>query len=632
MWFFSRSSARANRASLTGSAIIVALASALLTATGVLLESGLRTGLASDTVGGSAMLLAMVASSFAGTTILIVVFMLSSTIAGALRQRRRELALLRAIGATGRQVRSLVTREVLLVLAVAAPLGAVPGLVGSRLLTPTLESSGIVPAGYELTLTPIPVVATLLLLVPTCLLAARLASREAVRTSPTAAVQQSQAEPARLGKARIATAVYLTAGGIVLALTPFFLPGIGGTMAGVMSAFLLITAGALAGPAIVAWLAERGLRATAPLGWASGHLALANARGFSRRLTTAVVPLALLIALGTVQSAFDRTTVAAAGEQLTAGLHADLVVDASTGTTAAQVVAVPGVAATFATAAIRADVKIEDDDEEMPLFDSLSWEAGSLAVLPRGAGSDILDLDVREGSVAALDGVDTVAVGRDALFGTGKGYGDSIEVRWPDGAERTATIVAVYGRSLGFGDLVVGEATLAAHGLAAQPDSILVQTVPGGADGVAQQLATLGAPVRDVAAHVEAVKGSGGSMQDLSMIFLLALLGFVTLAGANTLAMLSGQRGGELALLRRTGATGRQLTAMVLVEAVFVIGAAVLLGTVAVLPALVGAGYGMLGAPLPVVDWAMFGGLAAVVAVVALVTTVPITLRRRAVS
>ena len=138
--------------------------------------------------------------------------------------------------------------------------------------------------------------------------------------------------------------------------------------------------------------------------------------------------------------------------------------------------------------------------------------------------------------------------------------------------------------------------------------------------------------MRDVAAHVEAVKGSGGSMQDLSMIFLLALLGFVTLAGANTLAMLSGQRGGELALLRRTGATGRQLTAMVLIEAGFVIGAAVLLGTVAVLPALVGAGYGMLGTPLPVVDWAMFGGLAAVVAVVALVTTVPITLRRRAVS
>ncbi len=45
-----------------------------------------------------------------------------------------------------------------------------------------------------------------------------------------------------------------------------------------------------------------------------------------------------------------------------------------------------------------------------------------------------------------------------------------------------------------------------------------------------------------------------------------------------------------------------------------------------------GAGYGMLGTPLPVVDWAMFGGLAAVVAVVALGTTVPITLRRRAVS
>src|SRR5690606_23698542 len=199
------------------------------------------------------------------------------------------------------------------------------------------------------------------------------------------------------GQGRIATAIVLTASGVVLALTPFFLPGIGGTMAGVMSAFLLITAGALAGPAIVAWLAERGLRATAPLGWASGHLALANARGFSRRLTPAVVPPALLVALGTVQSSFDRTTVAAAGEQLAAGLHADLVVDASGGTTAEQVAAVPGVTATLTTASIPADVKIEDDDEEMPLFDSLSWEAGALTVLPSGVGSDVLDLDVREG-------------------------------------------------------------------------------------------------------------------------------------------------------------------------------------------------------------------------------------------
>ena len=599
------------------------------------MESGVRAGSASPQVASGAMMLTTIAASFAGTLILVVVLMVSSTIAAALRQRRREFALLRAVGATGQQVRSMITGEVLLVFAVAGPLGALPGLLMARRLTPVLVSSGVVPAGFELTFSPLPVLATLVLLVPTGLLAARLAGRDAVATSPTAAVRQSDEEPSALGRGRRITAAVLGAAGILLALIPFVMPGMMGSALGSTSAFLLVAAGALAGPMIVAWMAERALRLVRPLGWASGHLAMANARGFSRRLSTAIVPLALLLALGTVQSAVNKTAVEAAGAQLSDGLRADVVVDAG-GLSAdhlAEIAGLPGVAAAVSTGYAMAEMKVESDDDGFSGFDSLSWEQTGLRVIDPRTTTAVIDPLVSSGSLADLDGVDTIAVGRDATFGTGKGVGDSVEVRYTGAAqatEVTATIVAVYDRALGFGAFMVGEATMRAHGVATSPDVVFINAEPGAAGTVHDQLDAMGLPAQDTGAYIDEMTTAGAGEQQLSTVLLLALLAFIALAAANTLAMLTAQRGGEFSLLRRTGATGRQVTAMVAVESGFVALVAWAIGTTAVVPALVGASYGLLKSPVPSVDWGIYAGLTAAVAIIAVLTIIPVALRRRA--
>ncbi|MBI9115625.1 FtsX-like permease family protein [Sanguibacter suaedae] len=626
MWSFARSSARAHRASLAGAFVIVVLASALLTATGVLLDSGARTGFGAEQPDGTAMLLVTVASSFAGTTVLVVLLMVSTTISAALRQRRQEFALLRAVGATGGQVRQMVTGEVLLVLALAGPVGAVPGLFAARLLTPLLESGGIVPAGYQLTLSPWPVLGTLLLLVPTGLLAARLASKEAVRTSPTAAVQQSEAEPSALSTARRTTAACLGVAGVAVATVPFFSPGIMGTAAAASSALLLITGSALAGPLLVAGLAERAVRASGPGSSVSGHMAMLNARGFSRRLTAAIVPLALLLALGTVQSGVDRTVVEASGVQLEDGLTADLVVDA-TDTQSTQLRGVPGVDAVASTGTVTADVKIEPDDEDLPALDALSWEPTALRLLGDGV-TGVVDPLVREGTLDDLASAGTVAVSQDATFGTSKGLGDTVEVRDADGVETELTIVAVYDRSLGFGDYMVGLGSGLADGAAL--DTALVRTDAGATGDVRETVEALGLGVRTTGEYVDEVRASGAEQQQFSAVLLLALLTFIAMAAANTLAMLSSQRGGELALLRRTGATGRQLTTMVAVEAAFVAVLAWGIGTLSVVPALVGAGYGLLGTVLPPMNWPMYGGLTAAVVLIAVLAIVPVAARRGA--
>jgi putative ABC transport system permease protein len=86
--------------------------------------------------------------------------------------------------------------------------------------------------------------------------------------------------------------------------------------------------------------------------------------------------------------------------------------------------------------------------------------------------------------------------------------------------------------------------------------------------------------------------------------------------------MLTGARRAEFALLRRIGATRRQLTSMVATESVFVMATATVIGTLAVLPALVGVAYGMLGGFSLAIDWPVYGALAAAVVLIASIAMV----------
>ncbi|QEO13909.1 ABC transporter permease [Agromyces intestinalis] len=615
------SAARFHRTSLIGSALIVLLASALLTTTGVVLESGLRASASGPLAEGS--LLSTIAGSFAGTTILIVVLVIGSTFAAALRQRRREFALLRAVGATRGQVRRRITIEVLGVFAVAAPLGALPGLAAASLLTPLLSESGIVSAGFAMTISGWPVLAMLLVLVPTGVLAARVAARETLRTSPVAAVAGSAVEAPTVGSGRRIAAVAVAVAGVLVALTPFFVPGTIGSATGAVSAFLLITAVALAGPLILASAARRALEASRvprvahALRGAGGTLALLNARGFSRRLTTAVVPLALLLALGTVQTGVNLTTTDAAAAQLRAGLDADLVVTAQHTLTAEDVQAVmnlPEVVEAAPTGTLLAETKVDDGDEELPFLGSVSWEPAALRSVPTTGG--IVDPAVSAGSLADL-GTGAVAVSAETVLGSGKGVGDRIRVRYADGADETLTIAAIFTRGLGFGDYLVAESARSAHG--APHDAVYLRLAPGTADEVRDLVAALGLESTGVAEYAEAVAAGGAAQQGLSTTLLLTLLAFIAIAAANTLTTMTAGRRDEWRLLHRTGATRRQLIAMAAVESSFVAITALVLGTAAVVPALIGVGHGLLGGFTLRVDPVLYGGLAASVVGIAVV-------------
>ena len=613
VWSSARAAARVHRASIAGSFAVVVLASALLTATGAWVEAGIRRTQGAVEPGAGELL--AVSSSFAGTTVLIALFLVAATFGQSLRQRRRQFALFRTIGATPSQVRSMVVAEVLLVTAVAIPVGVVPGLLAAPRLTGLLESSGIVPPGFELGLSAAAPLATVLLLVPAALAAGLLASRQ-VSDGAASAVRQAGVEAAELGRARRIIAGVLLVSGLLVAGLPFMLSGTLASALGSTSALLLLGAVAVAGSRIVHTVASRALRLVGGRAGAASTLALLNARGFSRRLTTAVVPLALLVALGGVQTGFAMTATQAAGQQLGDGISADLVIEESGPGDATRVAQTPGVDAVATMSRVPVDVRTDDDEDALGF---LAWETSS--VLALSGDTELVDPSVREGSLADLTGPTTIAVSRDAMIGGFKGVGDTVDLRM-GGDEVRTTIVAVYERGLGFGDFIVAPAAI--EGLDAAPVTVL--SVDGAASDVTGALEQQGLTAIGVDDHVEHATDAGEDGQRLSDVLLLVLLAFSGLVAANTLVMLTAGRAAEFRLLRRTGATRAQLLAMVATESMVVALTAIVVGVACVLPSLVGAAYGLLGSVVPAVNWPISLGLVGAVIVVSML---PIASGRR---
>lgn len=633
MWKMSVSAVRSDLAGLAGSFVVLLLAGALLSATGVVIETGLRAGGVQPGAPDDPAQLLLLATSFSGTALMVVLLVVASTFSLAIRRHLRTYALLQTVGATRDQVRRIVAGQVLLVSAAAAPVGALIGMVGAQLLTPALVDAGIVAPGFTLYYSVLPVLAAIALLVPASLLAAMVSVRATVRASPSTAVQDSVVEATALSRGRRASALVCAVLGLGAAFSPLFVPGTIGAASAGASALLLISAAALSGPQLVGWLLRGGDASSSTVGRAPVRLALSSSRGFSRRLSTAIVPLAVALAVGSVQTSMNSTVATAAAQQLEAGLSADLVVTDPAGLSPqqlAQITGVPGVDSVTALSAAAVQVRT---DSEGPT--ALAWESTAVRGLstgPQPSGPSSLtspsyDPGVTKGSLGDLATPDTVAISRDAAFTNGQQVGDAVSFRYGDGHESTATVVAVYDRSLGFGDYILGQGTLTAQDPQSTADTALITTTPGASGTVSEQLSTLGIAATDKATYEQQALASSASVQQLSATLLLTLLLFIGLAAANSLIMSTAGRRSELALLHLLGATRRQLVTMALVESLIIGAIAWAIGTLAVLPAVIGVGYGLLGGFAVPLDLGTYGWLSLAVLATAVLSVVPTATR-----
>ena len=438
-------------------------------------------------------------------------------------------------------------------------------------------------------------------------------TQRAARTAPTAALQQSAVEDRHVGLGRRITALVMTLGGLAMAFSPLWIPGTTGSAAASLSAFLLIGAAALAGPVLVGWIFDRVARAHPSGGRPATMLAVRNVRGFSRRLTTVVVPLALVVSAATIQTSVDRAMTTAIEQEFVAAVATDLVVTPTEDATqdlAAQVAAAPGVEAAVPLGTLPGEVRSVDDGAE-------TWEAAALRVVP--ADTAALDPGVEKGSLADIDAPDTVAVSSDTAYTSGSDLGETLTIRLGDEVV-DATVVAVYSRGLGIGGIVTGAATAEAHGFPVVADTLLVDVADGAdvADATAA-ITALGATAADPRSHITATVQAGGD-NAVGNALLMLLLAVVAVGAASTLAMTTVARRDELALLHRTGTTRRQLLGMTTVEAAITGVTAWVVGTVAVAPAAIGVSAGMLEG-LPVVAVPAYVIVSAAVVAFALAAT-----------
>ncbi|MFI5985877.1 FtsX-like permease family protein [Streptomyces sp. NPDC051555] len=516
---------------------------------------------------GAKELLIALGASFGGTATMVAVFTAAAAIALCVGQRSREYALLRAVGATPRQIRRSVATEALLVAPLAGVLGCLPGIALAHWWFGQLKDKGAIPAPVELAVSWIPLVGAIGTGLVAALLAGWAAARRPARIRPGAALAEAAVERLRPGWIRTGLGIAAVAGGFTCAGLAS-----GGSVSAAAAAgpgvvMLFMLAVALLGPLIArgcATVLGLPLRATGP----AGALAAANSRTNARRLASALTPIVLAVAFSSTLVFLQTTTDRATGHQQAAGLLADHIVSAPPGSglpsdAAARAAALPGVSAAVPVSRTSVLVPVGSGSGAQLRSASAQVTGGDL--------TPVQDLGVRTGSLGALR-AGTVAVDRGLAEAVGVRLGGRMELRLPDGVRAAPEVVAVYERGLGFGEVTLPAADLAAHRTVPAATELLVRgTSPG--------LADLGGALTDKSGWATAQDTDRRLNAWANTVMAAVLGGFAALAAANTLAMTVLDRRRELTLLRLVGSTRRQVLRMIRWEALLVAGAGLTLGS-----------------------------------------------------
>ena len=137
---------------------------------------------------------------FGALALVIALFVIAGTLGLAIQLREREIALLRAIAATPRQVRRMLRWEAVILALAASAAGYLPGVALAHELIGAFSARGLAPEGMQVAGGIIPPLVTVVASVLCALTAAWAGSRRASKVPPTRALQESAVEPRLIGR------------------------------------------------------------------------------------------------------------------------------------------------------------------------------------------------------------------------------------------------------------------------------------------------------------------------------------------------------------------------------------------------------------------------------------------------
>ncbi|MCF3172041.1 FtsX-like permease family protein [Streptomyces sioyaensis] len=514
---------------------------------------------------------------FAGVSLFIGSFLIINTFTMLVSRRTREIALLRAIGATRRQVSRSVLLEALLVGLVASAAGFLLGLGIAAVLPDILSTDGNTLPQGPLVIGPRPVVAALGVGVGVTVLAAWLPSRRAAKVAPIEAMRTTDQPPsAKRSRIRgvVGLALLVLGAGVLVSLSGAKDASEKNLQNAMFGCALLVAALIVLAPILASPMIRLTGRLTGRFG-ITGHLAQRNALRDPRRTAATAATLLISTALVAGLAVIGNSTGQALDRQAAAGLGADYVIS-SPPLTGIDPAAVRRVAD---TSGVRTASAVTDS----PMFTGGGVREIS-GVDPRTV-HDVMKLDFVSGSAKDL-GPGRIAVSTTIARENGVTTGGHLNASLGRNQKlRKYTVVGVYQKNPVAHD-ALGARTEVAH------DSYLpgsVQRILVGTDGGAVSKTTedrlrtaVGhSPLLKVQDREQFVHEAAGTMGDLlTLMYGMLAIGIViaALGIMNTLAMSVAERTREIGALRALGMDRSGIRRMIRLEAVTVAAFGTLLG------------------------------------------------------
>ena len=368
---------------------------------------------------------------FAFVALFVGAFLIFNTFNIVVTQRTRELALLRALGASRRQVTRSVLLESAIVGLVTSAIGVIVGLGLAVVLKGVLSAIGLKLPATSLVLKSRTVIVSLVVGTLITVAAATSPARRASRVAPVEALRESIAPGSSFRRRAIVGSLVTAIGVGALAAGLFGSVSNGAALVGVGAMFTFI------GVAVLSPLIARPLAAAIgkPFrGKVSGRLGSENATRNPRR--TAATAAALMIGLGLVTfvAVFAASLKASASATLDDVLRADLTLNSTQFTP-------------FTT-------KIGEDLASNPIFQAVSplrqvetKVKGSpvfVAGIDPATIGQVANVTMDVGSISALSEPDTVVVSRTVADSKGYAVGDEVTMRFARTGDQQMRIVGIF--------------------------------------------------------------------------------------------------------------------------------------------------------------------------------------------
>lgn len=518
-------------------------------------------------IDGAQLPLILLAGVFGGMVLVVMALVVSATISLTVRQRQQELALLRATGATPRQVHRMVLAETMVV----AALGALVGLAGGRFVGTEIFSfttgNGMLPPQLEFQQGIIAFGGGLVLSLAISFAAAWFAALPAARARPLQALAEASIPPAKVNDVRRFGAKVFAGVTVLLAVATLFMPvEIASAVCGpaVLTGSIAV---ALIGPELMAFVATRFGPLIRRVGGRDAVLAVINSRTRAVAFAAVLTPitLATAVALGNVyaETTQQHAIIGAYADQL----QADAVVTSGTGAVspalADAVRQAPGVGSV--SPLVTSQGWIEEP------YDGNGSDPGRLLGLDVRDANGVLATPVTSGSLGALTG-ETVALPEGIADDLDLKLGDRITMRLGDGAQAKVKIVALLDSPSGYPSIVLPAALLAPHTTSGVANRLLVRAADGqDASAVVSAVTSAtanwpGATVGDADAVTESFAASADIEAMIHYLLAVLAIAYAAIAAVNTLAVAVLSRRREFGVQRLAGARRGQVRSMLMIE------------------------------------------------------------------